>query len=192
MATEVAVRVKVGVKVGDRDRVSLLLLSLPLAAQSLHARVAAVVARRRDTRPPPSHWPPRDRPLRLLPSPSNFPLKPLKSNPSAFAGDGVDHPAAEDAHRGWFLNGAAMTRWTAGAPTRTVALGGTPPGPWLRGTTRRAQPRARKLASRAWRATRHAARTHIGRHVVETDRIPAGGLYSRIDAPRPPLRWQVL
>ena len=172
MATEVAVRVKVGVKVGRRDRVSLLLLRLPLAAQSLHTRVAAVVARRRGggsggaTPAPPSHWPPRDRPLRLLPSPSNFPLKPLKSNPSAFAGDGVDHPAAEDAHRGWFLNGAAMTRWTAGAPTRTVALGGTPPGPWLRGTTRRAQPRARKLASRARRASRHAARTHIGRHVV--------------------------
>ena len=47
MATEVAVRVKVGVKVGDRDRVSLLLLRLPLAAQLLHARVAAAVARRR-------------------------------------------------------------------------------------------------------------------------------------------------
>ena len=83
MATEVAVRVKVGVKVGRRDRVSLLLLRLPLAAQSLHTRVAAVVARRRGggsggaTPAPPSRWPPRDRPLRLLPSPSNFPLKPL-------------------------------------------------------------------------------------------------------------------
>ena len=182
MATEVAVRVKVGVKVGRRDRVSLLLLRLPLAAQSLHTRVAAVVARRRGggsggaTPAPPSLASSRSTSA-APPQPLQFSFETFKSNPSAFAGDGVDHPAAEDAHRGWFLNGAAMTRWTAGAPTRTVALGGTPPGPWLRGTTRRAQPRARKLASRAWRATRHAARTHIGRHVVETDRIPAG-LYS--------------